>query len=86
MKIIIDSFEKLAKREGYLNGKKLYEALGGGNRSYSRIRAGCNVGYEIVKEIYNNYGEKTLLEVVNMEGETVNGLKAKYVAVDNFLY
>ncbi len=85
MKIIISNFETLARRKRYKNGKDLFRKLGGGKSAYGCIKAGCRVGYEIVKELYNLFGVDVLLEVIDLEGETLNGFKSKYIAVGRFL-
>ena len=70
MKIIIDEFERLARCKGYRSG----------------IKAGNRVGEEIVKAIYNKFGEKVLTEVVDMEEETISGLKSKSIVIAGKLY
>ena len=54
MKLKIKEFRTIAKRKGYGNEKILYIALGGGDYGINAIKAGCKVGYEIVREIYSN--------------------------------
>ena len=71
MKLKIKEFRTIAKRKGYGNEKILYIALGGGDYGINAIKAGCRVGYEIVREIYNLFGSAILLEIVDMEEETV---------------
>ena len=50
MKLKIKEFRTIAKRKGYGNEKILYIALGGGDYGINAIKAGCRVGYEIVRE------------------------------------
>ena len=61
-------------------------ALGGGDYGINAIKAGCRVGYEIVREIYNLFGSAILLEIVDMEEETVSGLESKFIKIGNKLY
>ena len=56
-----------------------------GSQIYA-IKAGCRVGYEIVREIYNLFGSAILLEIVDMEEETVSGLESKFIKIGNKLY
>ena len=58
MKIIIDEFERLARCKGYRSGNELFKELGGGRSAYQCIKAGNRVGEEIVKAIYNKFGER----------------------------
>ena len=86
MKLKIKEFRIIAKRKGYGNEKILYIARGGGDYGINAIKAGCRVGYEIVREIYNLFGSAILLEIVDMEEETVSGLESKFIKIGNKLY
>ena len=86
MKIIIDEFERLARCKGYRSGNELFRELGGGRSAYQCIKAGNRVGEEIVRAIYNKFGEKVLTEVVDMEEETISVLKSKSIVIAGKLY
>ena len=81
MKIKIDEFEKLAQRKKYRNGKLLWKKLGGGKTGYALIKRGYNVTYEIVKELYNLYGEEETMKVVDFGEVTLNEFKAKNIEI-----
>ena len=86
MRIRIDAFEELAKRKRIPNGKLLWKKIGGGKAAYSLMKDGCNVTYEVVKELYNLYGEIETLKVVDFGEETIDGFKAKFIQVGDKLY
>ncbi len=74
------------RKEKDMETRKYYIALGGGDYGINAIKAGCRVGYEIVREIYNLFGSAILLEIVDMEEETVSGLESKFIKIGNKLY
>lgn len=86
MKLKIDKFEELAKREGYCNGYELSLAVGCGDATYPLLEQGGRIGSGIVAEIYNRFGEEITLEVIEFETETISSLKSKYIKVGNKLY
>lgn len=85
MKLKIREFENFAKRSGK-KANIMFVKLGGGKRAYKRLKKGCPMGYDIAREIYNELGEQTFLSIVDLEEETINGFKAKYIVVGNKLY
>lgn len=68
---------------GYL---ELSEVLGLNITVLRLLEQGVSIGYDAVKDIYNKLGEKTVLQLIDFEEETLNGFKSKYVAVGNKLY
>ena len=50
------------------------------------LEQGIQIGYEAVKDIYNKLGEKSVLQIINFEEETLNGFKSKYLLVGNTLF
>lgn len=86
MKLKVDKFEELAKREGYRNGYELSLAVGCGDATYPLLKEGGRIGSDIVAEIYNCFGEETTLDVIDFETETINSLKSKYIQVGKKLY
>ena len=47
---------------------------------------GARIGYDAVRDIYNNLGEEVVREIIDFEEETMNGFKSKYVLVGKTLY
>ncbi len=84
MKLKIDEFENYAKRNG-ISASLLFKKLGGGKNAYRRLKSGCSLGYELAKDMFNTLGEWTFLSLVDLEGETIDGFKAKYILVGNKL-
>ena len=50
------------------------------------LEQGGRIGYDAVREIYNDLGEQTVLEIVDFEEETLDGFKSKYIQVGDALY
>ena len=44
------------------------------------------IGYDAVREIYNDLGEQTVTEIIDFEEETLDGFKSKYIQVGDTLY
>lgn len=86
MKLRIREFERLAKGNGYGNGRWLMRRLGAGKNAYAAIKNGNQIGYDLAKELYNTFGVLAFLEVIDLEGETLGGFRSKYVAVEGKLY
>lgn len=86
MKLNIEKFEELAIIEDCKNGCKLFYKLGGTSKVYGLLKKGLRIGYEIVKEIFNNYGEWVTNNVIIWEGESIESFKSKYVLIQNILY
>lgn len=85
MNLKINEFEKVAKDRGYESGIGLWVELGGGDLAYALVKQGMRIGHEIVKNIYNEFGEEQTLKLVVFDDETISGLKAKYIQVGNSL-
>lgn len=86
MRLKFKEFDDLAKRKGFRTGKILIKRVGGGDSTLSCLKAGCQVGDEIAKNIYNRFGEEETLKVVDFEEDSINGLKARYIQIGNKLY
>ncbi len=86
MRLKIEEFEKIAMQKGYRTGNEFMKKLGGGKMTYSLLRQGKQIGYELVKDIYNELGENTITKVIDFEEETLDGFKAKYIICGNKLY
>ena len=85
MKLQIEEFEKAAIDKGYSGGLALWLALGGGEMAYESVKQNAKLGHEIVKNIYNEFGEEQTLKLVEFDDETIDGLKSKYIKVGNSL-
>ena len=76
MKLKIDEFENYAKRNG-VSPRLMLQKLGGGRLAYKHLKNGCALGYELAKWAF--------LSLVDMEEETIDGFKAKYIIIGNKL-
>ena len=86
MKLKIEEFEELAKRKGFQSGYRLWLHLDGGMFAYKLARNGVHLGYEFVKNLYNEMGAKETLAVIDFDKETFDVFKAKYIEVAGKLY
>lgn len=85
MKLKIEEFEAFARKNGK-SANVMCRRLGGNELTYRRLKKGDKLGYDFARELYNALGEWTFLTLVDMEEETIDGFKAKYVAIGNKLY
>ena len=83
---LADFLARLGHEPVRRSGNELCKELGGGRSAYQCIKAGNRVGEGIVKAIYNKFGEKVLTEVVDMEEESISGLKSKSIVIAGKLY
>lgn len=86
MKLKIDAFEELARKEGFNNGCEFWQHLEGGIDAYELAKGGAKIGYEIVKNLYNEVGAKGTLVAIDFGKGTLNSFKAKYIEVAGVLY
>lgn len=86
MRLKTDEFEELAKRKGIPNGKLLWKRLGGGKSAYASVKNGCEITHEIVQNLYNLFGEKETVKVVDFGQEGLDGFKAKCIRIGDKLY
>ena len=86
MKLKIEEFELFAKEHGYSSGGILIKSLGGRKRTYSCLRRGLDIGYELAREIYNAFGAGGMLKVIDLGSETLQGFESKYVKVGELLF
>ncbi len=85
MKIKIEEFEALAKENDFRSGFDLWLNLGGGDEAYPLLKNGVQVGHDIVRQIYNFFGEEATVRVVDFENETIDGLKGKFINIGSKL-
>lgn len=86
MRLKFREFEELAKRKGFRTGNEYLRKLGGDKSTMACLKAGRQIGYDLVKDIYNEIGEYQTAQVIDFEEETISGLKAKYIQVGSKLY
>ncbi len=86
MKLNIMGCRAYAERKGIKDYEELAEDLGLDVLAILELEQGNQIGYEAVKEIYNKLGEKVVLQIIDFEGETLNGFKSKYVQMGDKLY
>lgn len=75
---------RLQSGNGYKDGEALFLRLGGGWKTYKSLKRGNQIGYEFVRELYNEFGALTMLEVIDLQGETIQSFKSKFVAVGGY--
>lgn len=85
MRLKVRRFKKYAKQNG-IKPEEYIRSLVFGKDAYPALKKGCRIGYEAVRKMYNNFGEKFVLDIVDFEGETLNGFKAKYIELGDQLY
>ena len=85
MRLKVRRFKKYAKQNG-IKPEEYIRSLVFGKDAYPALKKGCRIGYEAVRKMYNNFGEKFVLDIVDFEEETLNGLKAKYIQIGDKLY
>ena len=86
MKLKIRKFESFARQHGYSSGGTLIRRLGGKKRTYSCLKRGLGVGYELVRSMYNMFGAGMVFEVIDFGAETLKGFESKFVKVGGMLF
>ena len=85
MRLKIEKIAELAEQEG-ITPEEYIRSLGFGKDTYPALKKGCRIGYEAVRKMYNNFGEKFVLDIVAFEEKMLNGLKAKYIQIGGKLF
>ena len=85
MKLKINEFEQFAQSRN-MKANRFLKVLDGGKFTYRHLKKGKAIGYELARKIYNELGEHRFLMFIDLEEETLDGFKAKYVQVGNKLY
>lgn len=86
MKLNIDGCRSYCKRNNVRNYVELSAVLGLSVTVLKLLEQGIEIGYDAVKDIYNNLGEYVVLQIIDFGEETLNGFKSKYIQVGNQLY
>ncbi len=86
MKLDVNGCQNYCKENNITNYTELAKALGLSVLVIKLLEQGKQIGYDAVKDIYNKHGEQAVLQIINFEGETLNGFKSKYIQIGNRLY
>ena len=82
MKLKAIEFENLAYQKGYKSGQQLWLALGGGDEALPLlVPAERRIGAEMVKAIFNAFGQEATEKVIDFEDGNIESFKAKYFMV-----
>lgn len=86
MKLNIKGCRSYCEKHGIKNYVELADLLELSVIVIRLLEQGIQIGYEVVKDIYNKLGEKAVLQIISFEEETLNGFKSKYIKVGKRLY
>lgn len=86
MKLNISGCRAYCAKNGITNYAELSDHLDIPLPALGVLEQGNDIGYEVVKDIYNKHGEKAVEQIIDFEGETMDGFKSKYVLVGKRLY
>lgn len=85
MKLKISEFEAFAQKNGK-SANTMLRKLSGGAFAHAELKSGNALGYELAKNMYNILGERLFLSLVDLEEETIDGFKSKFIGIGNKLY
>ena len=86
MKLSIAGCCAFIERKGIKDYRELSEELGLGVTVLLLLEQGSEIGYDAVRDLYNNLGEQTVSEIIDFGEETLDGFKSKYIQVGSRLY
>lgn len=86
MKLNIAGCRAFIEQKGIGNYQELSQELGISISVLFLLEQGNEIGYDAVREIYNNLGVQTVTEIIDFEEETLDGFKSKYIQVGDTLY
>ena len=86
MKLNIAGCRAFIERNGIEDYQALSSVLGVSVSVLELLEQGGRIGYDAVREIYNDLGEQTIAEIIDFEEETLDGFKSKYIQVGDCLY
>lgn len=86
MKLNIAGCRAFIERNGIKDYQALSSVLGVSVSVLKLLEQGGRIGYDAVREIYNDLGEQTVAELIDFEEETLDGFKSKYIQVGDALY
>lgn len=86
MKLNIMGCRAYAERKGIKDYEEFAKDLGLDVLAILELEQGNQIGYNAVRDIYNKHGEKVVLQIIDLEEETLNGFKSKYIQIGDKLY
>ena len=86
MKLKIAGCRAFIERRSIDDYQALSSVLGVSVSVLKLLEQGGKIGYDAVREIYNDLGEQTVTEIIDFEEETLDGFKSKYIQVGDTLY
>ena len=86
MKLNIAGCRAFIERNGIEDYQAHSSVLGVSVSVLKLLEQGGRIGYDAVREIYNDLGEQTVTELIDFEEETLDGFKSKYIQVGDALY
>ncbi len=86
MKLNISGCRAYCAKNGITNYAELSDHLDIPLPALGVLERGNEIGYEVVKDIYNKHGEKAVRQIIDFGEETMDGFKSKYVLVGERLY
>lgn len=86
MKLKIRACRRFLKVIGITNLAKLSEEFEVEVIVLIRYQKGYRIGYEIVRDLYNKYGQAVVGKIIDFEDETIESFKSKYILVGKRLY
>lgn len=86
MKLNIKGCRSFCKRHAIKDYAELAQVLELSIPVVRLLEQRIGIGYDAVKNIYNKLGVVAVLQMIDFEGEQLNGFKSKYVQVGNKLY
>ena len=86
MKLHIAGCRAFIERRGIKGYQELSQELCLSVTVLLLLEQGGKIGYDAVREIYNDLGEQTVAEIIDFEEETLDGFKSKYIQVGDTLY
>ena len=86
MKLNISGCRAYCEKSGIKNYAELSAHLDIPMPALDVLEQGNEIGYEVVKDIYNKHGERAVRQIIDFGEETMDGFKSKYVLVGERLY
>jgi len=86
MKLKWKEFEGLAKQIGYKSGGSYFRSLFGQGDTYSQLKNGNSIGFEMVRVLYNAIGKENINRIIDFEQETLESFRSKFIIVNDILF
>lgn len=86
MKLKIRACRQFLKVIGIKNLAKLSEEFEVEVIVLVRFQKGYRMGYELVRDLYNKYGQAVVKKIIDFEEETLESFKSKFILVGKRLY